>query len=271
MALGKPVIVTGYSGNLEFTSPENSYLVDWHPTRIGPHQGPYPPEGSWADPDLDHAAHLMRSVFDDPDAARARGLIARDEIRRRWTVDALAPALAAECTRPAPALPARPPPGAASSCAAGAPSKTPSFAAPTSTTGSRRHPGRRVGATDPPRVPRRGARRPRSATPQPGPGRRLRRDARLAQLLDLTRPRSLLSRYFVQYWRDHDELRRLFPGIESAPSDAGAFVAWLRESWYEVSDVPYQLAPRPAPAPVPTLERVWTTAQQRARRLLSLR
>jgi len=80
-----------------------------------------------------------------------------------------------------------------------------------------------------------------------------------------------LSRYFVQYWRDHDELRRLFPGIERAPADAGAFVAWLRESWYEVTDVPYQLAPRPAPPPVPTVERVWTTARQRARRLLSLR
>ncbi len=29
MALGKPTIATGYSGNLEFMTPENSYLVGW--------------------------------------------------------------------------------------------------------------------------------------------------------------------------------------------------------------------------------------------------
>ena len=30
MALGKPVIATGYSGNLDFMTPENSYLVELH-------------------------------------------------------------------------------------------------------------------------------------------------------------------------------------------------------------------------------------------------
>ena len=29
MALGKPVIATGYSGNTDFMTPANSYLVDW--------------------------------------------------------------------------------------------------------------------------------------------------------------------------------------------------------------------------------------------------
>ncbi len=29
MALGKPVVATGYSGNLHFMTPENSYLVDY--------------------------------------------------------------------------------------------------------------------------------------------------------------------------------------------------------------------------------------------------
>ena len=29
MALGTPVIATGYSGNIDFTTPSNSYLVDW--------------------------------------------------------------------------------------------------------------------------------------------------------------------------------------------------------------------------------------------------
>ena len=36
MALGTPVIATGYSGNTDFTTPHNSYLVDWTPTRVDP-------------------------------------------------------------------------------------------------------------------------------------------------------------------------------------------------------------------------------------------
>ena len=33
MYLGKPVIATGYSGNLDFMTAENSYLVDYEPSR----------------------------------------------------------------------------------------------------------------------------------------------------------------------------------------------------------------------------------------------
>jgi hypothetical protein len=36
MALGKPVIATGYSGNVDFMTPTNSYLVDYATTRVGP-------------------------------------------------------------------------------------------------------------------------------------------------------------------------------------------------------------------------------------------
>ncbi len=36
MALGKPVIATRYSGNLDFMTDANSYLVDYTLTEIGP-------------------------------------------------------------------------------------------------------------------------------------------------------------------------------------------------------------------------------------------
>ena len=53
---GKPVIATGYSGNLEFMDDENSYLVryDLRPYRRGRE---LPGRRVWAEPDLDHAAH----------------------------------------------------------------------------------------------------------------------------------------------------------------------------------------------------------------------
>lgn len=72
MAAGTPVIATRYSGNLEYMTDTNAFLVDVTLIPVG--EGtPYPPEARWADPDLDHAAALMRSVVDDPAAARVRG------------------------------------------------------------------------------------------------------------------------------------------------------------------------------------------------------
>ena len=35
MYLGKPTIATGYGGNLDFMRPDNSFLVDWLPARVG--------------------------------------------------------------------------------------------------------------------------------------------------------------------------------------------------------------------------------------------
>ena len=81
MWLGKPVIATGYSGNLDFMTPENSYLVDYRLVPIGAGKEPYPAGGEWAQPDVDRAAAMMRHVFEHRDEARARGRRAAEEIR----------------------------------------------------------------------------------------------------------------------------------------------------------------------------------------------
>ncbi|MDA0182392.1 methyltransferase domain-containing protein [Solirubrobacter phytolaccae] len=80
MALGKPVIATGFSANTDFMTPSNSYLVDWELTEVGPDAEHYPANAHWAEPSLEHAAALMREVFDDQDAARARGDRARRDV-----------------------------------------------------------------------------------------------------------------------------------------------------------------------------------------------
>lgn len=82
MYFGKPVIGTGYSGNLDFMTSRNSHLVNYELRGIGPGAGPYPAEGEWAEPDLEHAARLMRHVRDDPAAATELGRTAAIEIRR---------------------------------------------------------------------------------------------------------------------------------------------------------------------------------------------
>jgi glycosyltransferase involved in cell wall biosynthesis len=87
MALGKPVIGTAYSGNLEFMTDDTSMLVPFAPVRVPRGCGPYPPDATWADPDLDEAARAMRTLASDPAAAAALGTRARDHIARHHSVE----------------------------------------------------------------------------------------------------------------------------------------------------------------------------------------
>jgi glycosyltransferase involved in cell wall biosynthesis len=82
MVLGKPVVATRYSGNLDFMTGENSYLVERAIRRVGPDCEIYPADAEWAEPDLDHAARLMRRVFQAPDEAARVGARARSDISR---------------------------------------------------------------------------------------------------------------------------------------------------------------------------------------------
>jgi glycosyltransferase involved in cell wall biosynthesis len=94
MAIGKPVIATAYSGNLEFTRPDNSYLVAATTTPVPPGNAPYLPPSQWGEPDLDEAVAAMRAVVDDPAEAARRAGLARRTIEEEFTVAALADVLA---------------------------------------------------------------------------------------------------------------------------------------------------------------------------------
>jgi glycosyltransferase involved in cell wall biosynthesis len=80
MAMGKPVIATAYSGNLDFMGPGNSYLVDYTLTHVGGDVEIYPAEGTWAEPSIEHAAAQMRGVWENQEEARRRGERARADI-----------------------------------------------------------------------------------------------------------------------------------------------------------------------------------------------
>jgi glycosyltransferase involved in cell wall biosynthesis len=66
LLLEKPVIVTGYSGNMDFTNPQNACLVDYQLVEVGPDEYPHAAGQRWADPDLEQAAGYMRRVVSDP-------------------------------------------------------------------------------------------------------------------------------------------------------------------------------------------------------------
>jgi glycosyltransferase involved in cell wall biosynthesis len=86
MYFGKPTIATRYSGNLEFMSDENSYLVGHGMTKVGMEAEPYyPADGEWAEPDVEKAAAHMRSVFADRVEAQRRGARAAALIGREFS------------------------------------------------------------------------------------------------------------------------------------------------------------------------------------------
>ncbi len=80
MAIGKPVIATAWSGNLDFMSADNSVLIDSHliPVQPGDYVGDL--DARWAEPDIAQAARAMRLLRDQPALAQALGARAREQV-----------------------------------------------------------------------------------------------------------------------------------------------------------------------------------------------
>jgi glycosyltransferase involved in cell wall biosynthesis len=80
MSLGKPVIATNYSGNTDFMTEQNSFLLPWTRVAVGADAGGYDPTATWAEPDEDAAIAAMRFVFKNQQEARIRGARAREDV-----------------------------------------------------------------------------------------------------------------------------------------------------------------------------------------------
>jgi len=98
MALGVPVIATGWSGNMDFMDDQNSIPV---PFSMAPITGAYLHEYRtverrlrWAEPDIEVAAGAMRDLADDTSRRAALGDAARASMTARWTEYQKASALA---------------------------------------------------------------------------------------------------------------------------------------------------------------------------------
>ena len=95
MRLGKPVIGTAYSGNMDFMTEDNSYLLDYRLVTLARDYGPYMAGAQWAEPDVDRAAALIRHVVEHRDDARARGERARLMVERVYSPEVTGTAMRA--------------------------------------------------------------------------------------------------------------------------------------------------------------------------------
>ena len=71
MSFGKPVIATGWSGNMDFMDQSSGVLIGFKLIPVSPRISAYDPalvgeNQKWADPDVDAAAAAMRELQQDP-------------------------------------------------------------------------------------------------------------------------------------------------------------------------------------------------------------
>jgi glycosyltransferase involved in cell wall biosynthesis len=85
MLLGKPVIATGYSGNMDFMTDETSLLVPWIYTDVGDDAEGYPSDSQWAEPDLSMANSMMRDLFLNREFGLALGDRAKKDLQSRFS------------------------------------------------------------------------------------------------------------------------------------------------------------------------------------------
>jgi glycosyltransferase involved in cell wall biosynthesis len=99
MYLGRPVIATGYGGVTDFLDEETGFVVRHRLTALERSEGPYPAGAVWAEPDVDHAAVLMRALANAPESAAARIEAARRRVRELYSPEAAGERLRRELAR----------------------------------------------------------------------------------------------------------------------------------------------------------------------------
>lgn len=85
MYFGKPVIATGWSGNVDFMNVTNSLLVRYTVVELDHDTGSYRKGFHWAEPDIDHAAELMGVVASDENLAKRIGQAGQMEIKTNFS------------------------------------------------------------------------------------------------------------------------------------------------------------------------------------------
>jgi glycosyltransferase involved in cell wall biosynthesis len=85
MLLGKPVIATAYSGNMDFMTEDTAMLVPWMRTKVGNGAEGYPADCDWAEPNLKKASEYMRKVFDDIEFGKTIGSQAQADLLSRFS------------------------------------------------------------------------------------------------------------------------------------------------------------------------------------------
>ena len=73
MSLGKPVILTNWSGNTDYMTADNCIGIDYKLVRLDKDYGPYKAGQYWAEPDVEQAASWMKRLAREPELGERIG------------------------------------------------------------------------------------------------------------------------------------------------------------------------------------------------------
>lgn len=88
MLMDKPVIATGYSGNMDFMNDQTALLIPHGMIDIDETRLVYRKGMRWADPSVEHAAKAMRSILEKPNEAREMANRAKAHIQKVLSLEA---------------------------------------------------------------------------------------------------------------------------------------------------------------------------------------
>jgi len=84
-SIGKPIIMTGYGGQLDYLPEELSYLVNYELAPVHIEETKHHIQGQkWAEPKLTHASQLMKHVFDHKEEASRKGTLLQKYIHKTF-------------------------------------------------------------------------------------------------------------------------------------------------------------------------------------------
>lgn len=89
--MGKPVVLTGYGGHLDYLDPELARLVEFSmvPVHEPTWSANYRPTDRWADPSVVEATRHMRAVFEHQQSAREQARRLSERIRLEFSKEAV--------------------------------------------------------------------------------------------------------------------------------------------------------------------------------------
>jgi glycosyltransferase involved in cell wall biosynthesis len=89
MALGKPVIVTGWSGNMDFTDESCAALVGFDLVPVKPQDYPYADGSRWAEPRLADAVRHLRELALSAERRASLGRRGQARVREKLSLEAV--------------------------------------------------------------------------------------------------------------------------------------------------------------------------------------
>lgn len=89
MSLGKPAIITNWSGNTDYMTPDNSIGIDYELVKLDQDYGPYKAHQYWAEPDLEQATYWMKTIAQDAELAKRIGRRAQETMKSEFSPEAV--------------------------------------------------------------------------------------------------------------------------------------------------------------------------------------